>query len=262
MKKLNNGEEMELNQNLFYDELLNKLTALHNALVDLQNNYNDIEIINDIFRSIHTIKGSADLLGMFDVVDITHKAEDLLGAIRNGEVNPNEKLVSLYFELEEFLNISINNTVEGIYDDISAQDLAIYLKNELEKYLKQPELLNKKTILVVESSSINRYKIKMIAAELGHDVYITDNGVDALKKLHEQEIDIIFADVTGRCEQCASFVQAVKNDILYDHIPVVMLVDIMDTKMKHTGQLIKAKAWLVKPIKIEQVKGLLQKLVS
>jgi len=252
---------MELNQNIFYDEFLNKLTALHNALVDLQDNYNDKEIINDIFRSIHTIKGSADLLGMFDVVEITHKAEDLLDSIRKGKVNANEKLVLLYFELEDFLNISINNTLEGIYDDIAAQDFAIYLKSELEKYLKQPELLNKKTILVVESSSINRYKIKIIAAELGHDVYITDNGVDALKKLHEQEIDIIFADVTGTCEQCANFVQDVKNDILYDHIPIVMLVDIMDSKMKQTGQLIKAKAWLIKPIKTEQVEALLKKLV-
>jgi chemotaxis protein histidine kinase CheA len=253
---------MELNENIFYDEFLNKLTTLHSGLVELQNDYTNKEQVDDIFRSLHTIKSSADLLGMFDVVVITHKAEDLLEEIRKGNITANEKLVSFYFELEEFLNISVNNTVEGIYDDISAQDLAVYLTNELDKYLEQPELLNKKTILVVESSSLNRYMIKKIALDLGHIVYITDNGIDASKKIKEQEIDIIFADVTGHCNKCIEFVKEIKSDILYDHIPIVMLVDLMDMKMKKIGYEIKAKAWLVKPIKGEQVKVLLDKLVK
>jgi chemotaxis protein histidine kinase CheA len=252
---------MELNQNIFYDEFSNKLASLHNALVDLQDDFNNKESVHEIFRAIHTIKGSADLLGMFEVVSITHKAEDLLQEIREDKIKVNESFISLYFELEEYLKKSIDNTVQGIYDDTSVQDLAIYLENELEKLLKEPELLSKKTILVVEGQSINRYMIKKIAHDIGHDVYITDNGIDALKKMHEKKIDIVFADITLSCERCTQFLVDFKNDILYDHIPIVVLIDTLDENTKQIAKEVHAKAWLQKPIEASKLKIVLDKLV-
>ncbi len=259
---VNNGIVMEIEQNIFYDEFSNKLTSLHNALVDLQADFSNHEAVHEMFRDIHTIKSSSDLLGMFDVVNITHKAEDLLQEVRGGKIKVNDTFVSLYFELEEFLKTSIDNTAQGIYDDNSLQDLAIYLENQFEKILNEPELLTKKTLLVVESSSINRYMIKKIAHDLQYDVYITDNGVDALKKLHEKQIDIVFSDITSSCDKCVDFLKNFKNDILYDHIPLVVLVDILDMKTKQIAKQVDAKAWLKKPIGEKQVKNLLQKLVG
>ena len=74
---------MEIEQNIFFDEFKNKLIILENSLMDVQNNDYNKEDINEIFRAIHTIKGTSDLLGIFDVVSICHKAEDLLEYVRS-----------------------------------------------------------------------------------------------------------------------------------------------------------------------------------
>ena len=82
-----------MDENIFYDEFMNKLQCMENALLDVPSGTYDID---EIFRSVHTIKGTADLLGMTDVVNITHKAENLLEDIRSGKLILDKKL-SLQF---------------------------------------------------------------------------------------------------------------------------------------------------------------------
>lgn len=260
-KKLKIGEDMELNQNIIYDELLTKLDNLHNALVDMKTDHLNADLINEIFRSVHTIKGTCDLLGMFDVVRITHEAEDLLDAVRQGKSKVNDRLVELFFDLEDYLKTSINNLSEGIFDDDYEQELANLIDGEFKKYLNQPDLLEKRNILVVDNESLNRYKIKKIINDLGHDVYMVENGEEAFKKIQEKSIDIIFCDVDINCHKCKEFLYQVKSDILYDHIHIVILIDILNKDMLQLGKKLRAKAWLSKKIEPEQVKKIIDKLV-
>lgn len=252
---------MELNQNIIYDELLTKLDNLHNALVDIQADHQNTDLINEIFRSVHTIKGTCDLLGMFDVVRITHEAEDLLDAVRQGKSKVNDRLVELFFDLENYLKNSINNLSEGVFDDDYEQELANLIDGEFRKYLHEPDLLEKRNILVVDSESLNRYKIKKIVNDLGHDVYMAENGEEAFKKIEDKSIDIIFCDVDLECDKCKEFLFQVKNDILYDHIHIVILIDSLKKEMLQLGKQLRAKAWLSKKIDPEQVKKIIDKLV-
>jgi len=128
---------MEIEQNIFFDEFKNKLISLENSLIDVKNSNYDYQQddISEIFRSIHTIKGTADLLGMFDVVSLTHKAEDLLQYIRDDKIRMDSEICKLYLELKNFITLVVDNVSQGIFDDSSAENLYIAFEKEFNRFI-------------------------------------------------------------------------------------------------------------------------------
>lgn len=77
---------MEMNQqylDMFIEESKEHLQACSDQLLELEKNPNDLSIVNEIFRSAHTLKGMAATMGFEDLADLTHKMENVLDAIRN-----------------------------------------------------------------------------------------------------------------------------------------------------------------------------------
>lgn len=98
---------------LFYDDSLQQLKFLEDALLEVSQNGANTDNIGEIFRSFHTIKGSA---GMFDfelVVNFTHKAESLLDAIRHGKIAMSDDLVMLFFECKDHIEILLDNAINN-----------------------------------------------------------------------------------------------------------------------------------------------------
>jgi two-component system chemotaxis sensor kinase CheA len=68
---------------------------MEESLLKLEDAPDDTELINAVFRAAHTIKGSAGLFGLDDIVAFTHKAENVLDRVRNNELPLNEELIGL-----------------------------------------------------------------------------------------------------------------------------------------------------------------------
>jgi two-component system chemotaxis sensor kinase CheA len=79
----------------FFAESRGLLQDMEEALLRLENEPDDAEAINAVFRAAHTIKGSSGLFGLDAIVAFTHKAENLLDRVRNGEVPLKEGLIGL-----------------------------------------------------------------------------------------------------------------------------------------------------------------------
>lgn len=70
----------------FLTECGELLDELEGDLVALEGAADDLELVNKVFRALHTIKGSASFLAMTNLVSIAHAAETALNAARNGDV--------------------------------------------------------------------------------------------------------------------------------------------------------------------------------
>src|SRR5918992_2386960 len=70
---------------LFVAEALDHLGTIESSVLALEANPDDAEAINAVFRPFHTIKGNAAALGIHDVAELAHAAEDLLDRVRKGE---------------------------------------------------------------------------------------------------------------------------------------------------------------------------------
>jgi chemosensory pili system protein ChpA (sensor histidine kinase/response regulator) len=81
----------------FVPEVEEHLQTVTDCLLALEANPNP-EDIHRLFRSMHTIKGSAAQVGLPRISTVAHKAEDLIGRLRDGELKPNARIVDLCLE--------------------------------------------------------------------------------------------------------------------------------------------------------------------
>lgn len=95
------------------------IQTINEGLLALESDSENLGVIDEIFRSAHTIKGSAAMLG-FDVISkLAHKMEDLLGKIRSREIKPAESIINLLLQSIDTLAGQVENVSAGIEGDKS-----------------------------------------------------------------------------------------------------------------------------------------------
>ncbi|PYF07126.1 chemotaxis protein CheA [Ureibacillus chungkukjangi] len=106
---------MELNQyiEMFIEESKEHLQACSDNLLELEKNPNDLAIVNEIFRSAHTLKGMSATMGYEDLADLTHKMENVLDAIRNEKIQVNAEILDVVFESVDHLEEMVMNIADG-----------------------------------------------------------------------------------------------------------------------------------------------------
>lgn len=118
-------------KDIFIEEVNELLEQVEYSLIDVEDTGFTIDIVNTLFRAFHTIKGSAAMLELDVISNLTHKIEDLLDPIRE-EVVDIEIYTSQYVDvifkakdqLNEYLNYILNDQ-----DIIENNDINILIKD-------------------------------------------------------------------------------------------------------------------------------------
>ena len=79
----------------FIAETTEHLEEMEDNLLHLEKSPDNAELINGIFRCVHTIKGSAEYLGMEKIAGLTHNLESVLDRIRNGKLRVNREIIDV-----------------------------------------------------------------------------------------------------------------------------------------------------------------------
>lgn len=98
---------------MFLEESLDNLQTLNESLLDLEQNPDDTDKVNSIFRVAHTIKGMAATMGFTDIAELTHKMEDVLAEFREGELKVTQDVVTVLFDCLDTLERMVDNVQEG-----------------------------------------------------------------------------------------------------------------------------------------------------
>ena len=86
----------------FVPEAEEHLQVVTDCLLSLETNPNPEEI-HRLFRAMHTVKGSAAQVGLHRIARVAHRAEDLVGRLRDGELKPSAQIVDLCLEAVDTL---------------------------------------------------------------------------------------------------------------------------------------------------------------
>ena len=81
----------------FVEEAREHVGRLNDGLIALEKRSDDQETIHAVFRSAHTIKGSARMLKLAAIAEVAHRLEDALGALRDKRIGPSRELMDLLF---------------------------------------------------------------------------------------------------------------------------------------------------------------------
>lgn len=114
-------DEMEEIIGEFITEAEEALDRIDPLFVELESRGYDKEILNDIFRSIHTLKGAAGFLGFQTIVDVAHRAESILKKMRDGEITVKTSYIDIILESIDMLRLLIGHIKkrDGIEEDVS-----------------------------------------------------------------------------------------------------------------------------------------------
>lgn len=91
------------------EEILEKLDPL---FVELEQKGHDAEIVNEIFRGMHTLKGAAGFLGFQSIVDVAHRAETILKKIREGEFTLTSEITDAILKATDTLRSLVSHIKE------------------------------------------------------------------------------------------------------------------------------------------------------
>jgi two-component system, chemotaxis family, sensor kinase CheA len=86
---------MDSHREAFRDETFELLMELENALLDLEKDSGNLDLVGRIFRALHTIKGSGAMFGFDDIATLIHDVETVYDRIRNGKFQVTDGLITL-----------------------------------------------------------------------------------------------------------------------------------------------------------------------
>lgn len=146
----------------------------------------DEESINEIFRTMHTIKGSSGVMMFDEITSVSHKLEDVFFYLREShpENVPHLELVEHVLEVADF----ITNEMEKIQNGEDADGDAKKIVESLDKFLKsiQGETAGKKVIKENEHKEPQQFYIAPMASSKSHfyKIYLTYSPEIPLANIH------------------------------------------------------------------------------
>ncbi len=118
-----------------------------------------------------------------------------------------------------------------------------------------------KTILIVDDSASLRLVVSIALKGAGYKTVEACDGVDALKKLASNQINLIISDVNMPNMDGISMIKEVKKLSAHKFTPIIMLTTESQTGKKSEGQAAGARAWVVKPFQPQQMIVAVAKLI-
>lgn len=133
----------------FIEEARDHLNTIEQGLLNLQETLNDPEMINEVFRAAHSIKGGAAMLGLTSIQHTSHRLEDSFKVLKEQRVEVDQKLESLF--------LSVSDTLKALLDNLGSpfglsEETANTLMSETEPLFAE---LNQHLEKLLQSGHIN-----------------------------------------------------------------------------------------------------------
>ncbi len=220
-------EDQELLEG-FLTETTELLEKMDDNLVALEKTPDDKELLNSIFRSIHTVKGASSFLGFELLVKVTHKTEDVLNRLRKSELDVTPEIMDVILEAVDLVKLLVSDIKNGdIIDrdvDVVVANLLPYLSDNISgpTGLQAPPASVEVTVTNCEESS---HLDKEEAAQQVAGEVVVSSGTT---------IDTPHPDK----EVAAAKVIVPKNDDLSDNTTVRIDVKRLDDLMNQVGEMV------------------------
>lgn len=200
---------MDINQylDIFVEESKEHLQYMNDLLLGLEKEDSDMESLNELFRIAHTLKGMAGTMGFSNMTNLTHDMEDVLQAIRDGEIVVTTDVVDILFECFDALEMYINYIAEnGQENDESNDELIKKLSDILHKENNSQDIkenggnknkgyeFNEYVLDVLKEAKSNKMKIYNIDVTLNKDCMLKSARAFIVFNTLEELSEIVYSE--------------------------------------------------------------------
>lgn len=156
---------------MFIDESNEHLQAINDSLLELEKSPEQLELVEQIFRSAHTLKGMSATMGFEDLASLTHQMENVLDLVRNEKLQMNKRIFDALFQSLDALEAMVADIVDGGTGkaDVRAivHELGEIESGDIQKDAEQVSVAN-------ENFKLDLYQQTVVqqAAEQGYDIFL------------------------------------------------------------------------------------------
>ncbi|MFV8756181.1 chemotaxis protein CheA [Nannocystaceae bacterium ST9] len=161
----------------------------------------DPDLLNGSFRSVHTLKGLSALSGVNEIVDLSHKLENTLDALRLGKLPLNQRTLDLLFESVELFQSLLANVAEGDHGPVEIDKFLVRLAGLIDS----PEDKGPDPLAWLDDSILGvlteyeehrlrenvRLGRRIFRVHASFDLLAIDKGIDALKQKLKNHGEVI-----------------------------------------------------------------------
>ncbi len=97
----------------YREEATELLSELETSLLELEDSPTDDDLINRVFRAMHTIKGSGAMFGFDDIAHFTHEVETVFDQVRNGKIHVTRPLLDLTLQARDQISAMLEASAGG-----------------------------------------------------------------------------------------------------------------------------------------------------
>ena len=166
---------------MFLEESMDNLQTLNESLLQLEQEPDDIDKLNEIFRVAHTIKGMAATMGFNMMAELTHKMEDVLSKFREGELKVTEKVVTVLFQCLDTLETMVNHISEGVEEEVSIDELIKNLESISQGEVETDRMSEEEPEISLDSVAASTVNIDLNAYDINVIKQAIDKGYNAFK---------------------------------------------------------------------------------
>ena len=169
----------------FFAEAEELLQAMESGLLSMEEGNTDAETLNAVFRAAHTIKGSAGLFGLDNIVSFTHILENVLDRVRDGKVEINSALLSALLPCRDHIATLVDDVMNQRDTEATClakgKELLAALEPWLDDSIKQKPAATALPGNAAEATPTFDKSAWHISVRLGPD--LLRNGMDPLSIL-------------------------------------------------------------------------------
>ena len=101
------------------------LAELESTLLQLESEPDRRDVLDDIFRSIHTIKGAAGFVGLEKISELSHKLENLLELLRQGQKQVNRDIIDILIQAKDRIALLVEDLQRSQVEETLIDDLIV-----------------------------------------------------------------------------------------------------------------------------------------
>jgi two-component system chemotaxis sensor kinase CheA len=113
---------------MFIEESKEHLQAINDELLNLESDSENTAIVNEIFRSAHTLKGMAGSMGFDDLASLTHEMENVLDLLRNSKLKITPEIMDVIFQCVDLIEKMVDSIEQGGDGKENVTDVVLQLK--------------------------------------------------------------------------------------------------------------------------------------
>ncbi|WP_372766074.1 chemotaxis protein CheA [Pseudoalteromonas sp.] len=169
------------------------LELLSEQLVELENNPEDTDLLNAIFRGFHTVKGGAGFLSMTELVDACHGAENIFDVLRQGQRRVTPELMDVILQALDTINEMFGHIQNRAQPDPADPQLLAELHR-----LSQPESADEIVSSdepAAEPASVEQDPFDDILFDAGDSDIANDSG--SVDDITEEEFESLLDELHG-----------------------------------------------------------------